>query len=198
MRFLTDIWEYTAAGGEYMLPIFGVSVIMISLILHRLWNFWASMRALGRVLDTGVAALSPGNFWQRPFMEYAGARSDNPRIDAELRESLSKRWVSLLNTGGKPILLCASLATMLGLLGTVSGMISTFDAMRVFGSGNTKSMAAGISEALITTQSGLMVGVTGVVFGNLLNRLTFRLTRRINHFFIMLERVLGNRDKEGL
>jgi hypothetical protein len=53
----------------------------------------------------------------------------------------------------------AAVAPLLGLLGTVTGMIATFDVLAVFGTGNAKAMAGGISEALITTQTGLLVAL---------------------------------------
>lgn len=53
---------------------------------------------------------------------------------------------------------------MLGLLGTVNGMILTFDVMTVFGTGNTRGMAGGISVALITTMGGLLTALSGLYF----------------------------------
>lgn len=53
---------------------------------------------------------------------------------------------------------------LLGLLGTVAGMIATFDVMSVFGTGNIRGMASGISQALITTMAGLMAALSGYFF----------------------------------
>jgi biopolymer transport protein ExbB len=53
---------------------------------------------------------------------------------------------------------------MLGLLGTVDGMIQTFDVMTVFGTGNVRGMAGGISVALITTMGGLLTALSGLYF----------------------------------
>ena len=53
---------------------------------------------------------------------------------------------------------------LLGLLGTVSGMIKVFDVITVFGTGNTRGMAAGISEALVTTMAGLFTALPGIYF----------------------------------
>lgn len=57
----------------------------------------------------------------------------------------------------KTISTCAALAPMLGLLGTVSGMVHTFETIQLFGFGNPVLLADGISEALLTTQAGLLV-----------------------------------------
>ena len=53
---------------------------------------------------------------------------------------------------------------LLGLLGTVSGMIKVFEVITVFGSGNTRGMASGISEALVTTMAGLFTALSGIYF----------------------------------
>jgi biopolymer transport protein ExbB len=66
------------------------------------------------------------------------------------------------------ILVVAAVAPLLGLLGTVTGMISTFDVLTQFGTGDPKMLSGGISEALITTQLGLIVAIPAVFVGNLL------------------------------
>ncbi len=70
----------------------------------------------------------------------------------------------------------AASATLLGLLGTVSGMVETFDAMQIstFHTGSERSMAGGISTALVSTQLGLMVGIPGMIGAVLLDRLALR------------------------
>jgi biopolymer transport protein ExbB len=64
----------------------------------------------------------------------------------------------------------AAIAPLLGLLGTVTGMITTFNVISIFGTGNARAMAGGISEALITTQSGLLVAIPGLFMSNFLVR----------------------------
>ena len=67
------------------------------------------------------------------------------------------------------ILVSAAVAPLLGLLGTVTGMISTFDVITVFGTGDPKLLSGGISEALITTQLGLSVAIPTLLAGNLVS-----------------------------
>jgi len=62
----------------------------------------------------------------------------------------------------------AAVAPLLGLLGTVTGMIATFDIITEFGTGDPGMLSGGISEALITTQLGLVVAIPAVLLGNLL------------------------------
>ena len=70
---------------------------------------------------------------------------------------------------GTAIMVIAAIAPLLGLLGTVTGMISTFEIITEHGTGDPKLLSGGISEALITTQLGLVVAIPMVLLGNLLN-----------------------------
>jgi biopolymer transport protein ExbB len=70
---------------------------------------------------------------------------------------------------GTSILVAASVAPLLGLLGTVTGMITTFDIITEFGTGDPKMLSGGISEALITTELGLVVAIPCLLIGTLLS-----------------------------
>jgi biopolymer transport protein ExbB len=83
-----------------------------------------------------------------------------------------------------------AIAPLLGLLGTVTGMIATFDIMSVFGTGNAKAMAGGISEALITTQTGLLVAIPGLYMKGFLDRRARNLQQRITAAGLFLRRHL--------
>lgn len=69
---------------------------------------------------------------------------------------------------GTAILVIAAVAPLLGLLGTVTGMIATFDIITEFGTGDPRRLSGGISEALVTTQLGLIVAIPALLVGNLL------------------------------
>jgi hypothetical protein len=68
------------------------------------------------------------------------------------------------------IAICAASAPLLGLLGTVTGIISTFKLITVFGSGDVKTLSGGISEALITTEFGLIVAIPSLLLHAFLSR----------------------------
>jgi biopolymer transport protein ExbB len=74
-----------------------------------------------------------------------------------------------LNRFGPYILLIAAVAPLLGLLGTVTGMIQTFDVITEFGTSDPKLLSGGISVALVTTEQGLMVAIPMLLIGNVLN-----------------------------
>jgi len=76
---------------------------------------------------------------------------------------------SHLNRFGAMIIVIAAVAPLLGLLGTVTGMIATFDIITEFGTGDPKLLSSGISIALVTTEVGLAVAIPALIFGNLLS-----------------------------
>jgi biopolymer transport protein ExbB len=84
----------------------------------------------------------------------------------------------------------AAIAPLLGLLGTVTGMIATFDVLAVFGTGNARAMAGGISEALITTQTGLLVAIPGLYMKGFLDRRVRNLRKKIAAAGLYLRRQL--------
>ena len=67
--------------------------------------------------------------------------------------------------------LTAAAAPLLGLLGTVTGMIKTFTLITIFGTGDAKSLSSGISEALVTTELGLIVAIPSLILHGLLSRM---------------------------
>lgn len=76
---------------------------------------------------------------------------------------------SYLDRFGSAVMVIAAVAPLLGLLGTVTGMISTFDVITEFGTGDPKLLSGGISEALVTTELGLIVAIPALLVGNLLS-----------------------------
>jgi len=93
------------------------------------------------------------------MMAYDGVKDKDEEIielkldEAILRESPKlERWLNFLKLG-------AAIAPLLGLLGTVTGMIKTFQAMMIYGAGDPQLMAGGISEALVTTMLGLIAAI---------------------------------------
>lgn len=84
----------------------------------------------------------------------------------------------------------AAVSPLFGLLGTVTGMISTFDVITLFGTGNARAMAGGISEALVTTQSGLLVSIPGLFMSVFLYRKSSLAKTRLKAAVLILKRSL--------
>jgi biopolymer transport protein ExbB len=100
--------------------------------------------------------------------------SDNSDISRDtLEESLYEKFLESLpslNKGLQIIAIASATAPLLGLLGTVTGMIETFRLINIFGTGDAKSLASGISEALVTTEFGLIVAIPSLILHALLSR----------------------------
>lgn len=107
----------------------------------------SSNNALGRII--GVAQLDSAT---------VSPSTNSELLEARLDEAVLKE-LPAIERGQGIIKLLAGVAPLLGLLGTVTGMIATFQAITAFGSGDAKLMASGISQALITTVLGLVVAV---------------------------------------
>ena len=92
---------------------------------------------------------------------------------SQIRDSLISEATSKI-TGSLPLIFtCVALCPLLGLLGTVTGMISVFDAMATQG-GNARSMAAGVSKATIPTMAGMIAALSGLLASTLLSRFAHR------------------------
>lgn len=104
---------------------------------------------------------------------------DEETIQYKLDEAILKE-IPQMEFGHNIIKLFAAIAPMLGLLGTVTGMIKTFEAISLFGGGDPKLMAAGISEALVCTVLGLLVAVPLLFGHNIVTVLAKSLIQRLD------------------
>tara|TARA_B100000925_G_scaffold48950_1_gene31896 strand:+ start:1013 stop:2389 length:1377 start_codon:yes stop_codon:yes gene_type:complete len=99
------------------------------------------------------------------FSNYKGSTPED--LEAQLEDILS-RAIPVLEKNLSTIKLLAAVAPLLGLLGTVVGMIETFQSITLFGTGDPKLMAGGISQALVTTMLGLIAAVPLLFVHNIL------------------------------
>jgi biopolymer transport protein ExbB len=158
------MFEIVTAGGIVMVPIILCSILAVAITLERLWTLreqrvvpteltdkvwqWVENRALS---DKQVSALQQHS----PLGRVLAAGLANRHRDRAVVHDLER----FLNTLGT----IAAITPLLGLLGTVTGMIRTFKAITVAGIGNPAAMAGGIAEALITTAAGLLVAIPALV-----------------------------------
>ena len=124
-----------------------------------------SRNALGRVQQLAIN-MSSTNF-----------EAVSIRLDEQLAEESST-----LNRGLPTVAVLAAVSPLLGLLGTVTGMIETFQSITLFGTGDPKLMSGGISQALITTQLGLAVAIPLVLFHSLLAGRANRLVEQLGKY----------------
>jgi biopolymer transport protein ExbB len=146
MRPWAAIIELVEGGGPYVVWIFLNGVLMWTLCFERYWYF-------ARVLPKEADAMH--SVWQQ--------RRDH--ISWKARQ-IRLAMVSRLNasmTANMPLLkVMVPMAPLLGLIGTVSGMLEVFDSMAIRGSADARTMADGVSHAMICTMTGLAVSITGL------------------------------------
>jgi biopolymer transport protein ExbB len=190
--------EYLRTGGPVMIPLVIVSLAMWLLIIERAIFFRRIQRrdmnspgareyiARDRRPDPrqyrGATALLVAEFVRR--------RSGRRDLDRFVLDETVARLQRTLTAHLSLIGVLAAVAPLLGLLGTVTGMIATFDVLAVFGTGNARAMAGGVSEALITTQTGLLVAIPGLYMKGFLDRRARQVSQRLGAVGLYLRRHL--------
>ncbi len=188
---------YLRQGGWVMLPLVAVSLVMWTLILER----WQVLRGLVRGdLDlTATLAVVRGEtpppessgLRSRLVRSFHEQRSGRARIDREILAQCGRDLDRDLDDRHAAIAVLAAVAPLLGLLGTVLGMVETFQVIADFGTGNARALAGGISVALVTTQTGLLVAIPGLLFSKRLHNNAETLRLRLAETTRMLDRDLG-------
>ena len=150
MIFINDwintIREFLDAGGPVLDYIGLLIFFMWVLILERLYYFLVTY-----------------NGYKKTVIKKWKNRKDKESWNAtQIREGLISRAKMSLNKSLPSIQAFVALCPLLGLLGTVTGMIQVFDVMAIAGSGNARSMASGVSSATIPTMAGMVGALSGV------------------------------------
>ncbi|WP_261844676.1 MotA/TolQ/ExbB proton channel family protein [Aliamphritea ceti] len=171
------MFELLQSGGWLMIPIIGCSVIALAICLERLWvlqkdrvapaNLLARVWELARKKELGAEQLNQIRNESALGKIIVAGLNSSPHGREIMKESIQEaashvvheleRFLSALGT-------IASIAPLLGLLGTVIGMIKVFSEIMLQGTGNANVLAGGISEALITTAAGLAVAIPALMF----------------------------------
>ena len=191
------MWELIKSGGWMMLPIILCSVLAVAIVVERLWTLrtgkispphllgqvWRWVQAkqldnnklkelragspLGQILAAGLANSRHGREQMKESIQEVGAKVVN---DLE-------RYLTFLGT-------IAAITPLLGLLGTVLGMIEIFSAFMGSGMANAPQLAGGIAKALITTAAGLIVAIPALFFHRYLQR--------------RVDELVGSREQEAI
>jgi biopolymer transport protein ExbB len=143
------IRDFIELGGNVLWAIMFALFLMWTFILERLWYFY-------KVHPARKAAI----------LEDWEARSDTVSWYAKrIREGLVSEASLALRQNVGLIRVLIAICPLLGLLGTVTGMIAVFDVMTYSGGGNARAMAAGVSMATVPTMAGMVAALSGVYFG---------------------------------
>ncbi|NND58955.1 MAG: MotA/TolQ/ExbB proton channel family protein [Gammaproteobacteria bacterium] len=148
------IRDFFESGGDVLWAILFVTIVMWTLIIERAWFF---------ILDLPPKV--------REIREHWDDRDDKVSWYARrVRERLVSHVSVESNRNLLVIKAMMAVLPLLGLLGTVTGMIKVFDVMTVMGTGNARAMAGGVSQATIPTMAGLVAALSGLYFVTWLDR----------------------------
>lgn len=190
---LTRLAALIDVGGPMMWVIAALSVATVALILWKAWRmvrlglFWGAGR-IGRALtlwQAGETAAAQAQLARRGGARAAVVRAamaaaldpalPRPAAEAET-ERVARTWLTRARSGLRGLELAAAIGPLLGLLGTVTGMIAAFQGLQSAGSrADTATLAGGIWEALLTTAAGMAVAIPAMIalawFDGLVERL---------------------------
>lgn len=210
-----DMWQWILAGRSMMIPIGLASLVGLAVIIERLLvlrrgriivpEIAAAVDTLDSGRDLSIAyALCQGR--PGPFANIVKAGLDHADSDwtviRDVLQEAGRREATLLTRRLGVLETVAAVSPLLGLLGTVLGMIRIFAAVSNAGIGDPEALSGGISEAMVTTAAGLFIGIPALVAYNWLNaradRLIFELETYASRLLDSLRRRrLGEGDGAG-
>jgi biopolymer transport protein ExbB len=151
---LETIRDFLELGGDVLLVIGILTLFMWVLIIERLIYFRVGHKKM---------ILAAQEIWgQRADHQSWNAHAVRARLISMVSRQMEKN-IALIQT-------CVALCPLLGLLGTVTGMVEVFEVMAISGSGNPRSMASGVSKATIPTMSGMVAALSGIAMSTYLQR----------------------------
>ncbi|MDJ0701535.1 MAG: MotA/TolQ/ExbB proton channel family protein [Woeseiaceae bacterium] len=158
MYWLTDsieaIRDFMALGGPVLFAIAVTIFVMWALIAERILYFRSTMKSMANDIRNDWEGRNERRSWHAH----------------QIRELMISRFSIETNKGIPMIQTLVALCPLLGLLGTVTGMISVFQVLAVSGSGNVRAMAAGVSQATVPTMAGMVGALSGVLLVTILSR----------------------------
>lgn len=153
-----DVFERVQQGGAIGYIILALGALGMIIVLARMAILAVTERRMRKQLND-IGTIDTRNPLGRVLAVSREAAADpSENLEALLDEAIL-REAPKLERGQSLVKLLTAVAPLLGLLGTVTGMIATFQSISLFGSGDPKLMASGISQALVTTMLGLMVAI---------------------------------------
>ena len=178
MTYVPTLQERVEQGGVIGYIIIGMGLLGLLMTLWRALYLavihWAMRRQLGR-LDQP----SNKNPLGRVLLSASAFTAEDEKVQYKLDEAVLAE-IPRLERSHNLIKLLAAISPLLGLLGTVTGMIITFQAISLFGSGDPKLMAGGISQALVTTVLGLVMAIPLLFGHSLVSSLSGNMVQRLD------------------
>jgi len=168
MNLFDPILQFLNTGGNVLWIILWVSIVLWSLIVERLLYFKQTYP-------------QQREHW---LSEWTGQSNKNSQQALFIRKAIiSEAKISMGKT--VPLIkMLVALCPLLGLLGTVTGMIHVFDVMAVTGTGNARAMASGVSQATIPTMAGMVIAISGLYFSKMIEQ---RVSEETHHLTDLLQ-----------
>jgi biopolymer transport protein ExbB len=175
-------------------PLLLISVVCVTIIIERIWALWGVGARASSKADALIGPLRQGKF-NEALKQVESPRNPGERVFRDLiTEAASsergrledvdeeRRFAELLQLRGLIWILATSGASapFIGLFGTVVGILAAFQSMAIMGTGGFSVVAAGISEALISTALGLAVAIIAVIFYNYFSQKVERINATIH------------------
>lgn len=204
------MFDLMYAGGWLMVPILACSILATAVVIERAWmlrrarimppnlvaRIWAWHRD-GELDEARIAAIRAGSPLGRLLAAGLINRNHSREIMKEAIEETGRQVVAELERFLSMLGTIASVAPLLGLLGTVLGMIDVFAVIMEGGVGNAPMLAGGISKALITTAAGLSVAIPALLFHRYFDNRVARITLDMEEQALRLVEVMkGEREHE--
>lgn len=176
---MTTVFDFLAKGGPVMIPILAASVLTFACALERA-QFWSQLlRREGQIVhdvlekatrDLDEAAMIAARDRDLPISRFLLAplslKRPSPESFRLALETAAEREFVKMRKGDKLLETVVAVSPLLGLLGTVTGLIATFSSLNIGGGGGTEEAtraAEGIGEALITTAAGMVVAIVALL-----------------------------------
>jgi len=169
--------DFIIRGGIFMYPILLCSILSLAIFLEKVWSLRRSRNIPPAFLGEIIALLNQDSMHQalqlcqdnlsplsRIFMSGIREHGKKREIIKERLEEVGRHEASRLERSVDILTTIASVSTLLGLLGTISGMIKIFSVISSESVVNPSNLAGGISEALYTTAAGLTVAIPTILF----------------------------------
>lgn len=173
--WLEPVERLVEAGGAVLVVLAVVAVLVFAMAMERWWYYRITWRIARRQLLRRWAARSDHRSWSARTLRHVWAEA----LVAKLRTPLP--WLKLL----------VALCPLLGLLGTVTGMISVFDSLSLSETHQARAMADGVARATLPTLTGMAIAVVGLLF---ISRLEHVIRREDQRLHDRLARALEEND----
>ena len=204
--------EPLQAGGPIVWPIVAIAFAVLLIVIYKIFYLNRVHGNTDKIMGT-VNEMAARGDWQAckelvrshkgknwPVVNVirdglAARKEDRETIESVLHESIL-RELPRLEKGLAVLAIFGAVAPLLGLLGTVTGMIDTFRVITLFGTGDPKLMSGGISEALVTTELGLAVAIPTMLLHTFLSRRVHSIVGDMEEKAVTLTNIIHKEQKQ--